>query len=149
MSWSGFLKVVLGVLLAIALLAGGGVVAARIMIARLSEPPPKPMYPNDNPTPPKPAAKPASTTAKADKPDKPDKPAAKPLPSGAYPARVTQSIGLIVRDAPGDGAQVGGVDYNDRVIVLETSPDGAWQRIRIGNDREGWIRAGNVEQITP
>lgn len=146
MRWSNILKLVLGFLFAIALLAGGGVVAARIIIARYNAAPPKPMFPNDTPT----AAKPSSTAASkpADTPKPSTSPKAKPLPSGAYQARVTQSIGLIVRDAPtGDSAQVGGVDYNDRVTVLEANADGTWQKIRFGADKEGWVRTGNVEQL--
>lgn len=50
MRWSIVLKFFLGVLLAIALLAGGGVVMARVMMARLSVMPPKPMFPNDTPS---------------------------------------------------------------------------------------------------
>jgi hypothetical protein len=153
MRWSTVLKFFLGVLLAIVVLAGGGVVAARVMIARLSILPPKPMFPNDTPTKPaaKPAAKPATAKPETDKPetDKPET-GAKPLPAGAFPARVSQSIGLILRDAPSrDGGSVGGVDFNERVTVVETSADGSWQKIRLSNDTEGWVRAGNVEKVTP
>ena len=86
MRWSSVLKFFLGVLLALAILGGAGVVAARVMMARLSVLPPKPTFPNDTPAgkpAPKPAAKPA-----ADKPDatKPDT-ASKPLPPGAFQAR--------------------------------------------------------------
>ncbi|MBE9011697.1 SH3 domain-containing protein [Pseudanabaenaceae cyanobacterium LEGE 13415] len=146
MRWSSVFKFVLGVLFAIALLAVGGVVAARVMMARLAVMPPKPTFPNDTPTKPasKPAAKPAASTSEA----KSDT-AAKPLPPGAFPARVTQSIGLVLRDAPGgDGGSIGGVDFNERVTVLETNADKTWQRIRLSNGQEGWVRAGNVEQIS-
>ena len=146
MRGSKVVKFFLGVLFAIALLAGGAVIAAQVMVARYSTPPPKPMFPNDTATKPvpKPAAKPT-----------PDKPAAaktpaKPLPAGAFPARVTQSIGLVVRDAPGsDGASIGGVDFNERVTVLETDADSTWQKIQLSNGQEGWVRAGNVEKVTP
>ncbi len=148
MRWSSVFKFFLGVLLAVVILAGGGLVAARVMMARLSVLPPKPTFPNDTPAgkpAPKPAAKPT-----ADKPDttKPDT-AAKPLPPGAFPARVTQSIGLVVRDAPGgDGGSIGGVDFNERVTVLDTNADKTWQKIRLSNGQEGWVRAGNVEQVS-
>ncbi|MEP0918886.1 SH3 domain-containing protein [Leptolyngbya sp. DQ-M1] len=146
MRWSSVLKFVLGVFFAIALLATGGLVAARVMMARLSVMPPKPTFPNDTPTKnlaAKPAAKPA--VEKSDKPDT----AAKPLPAGAFPARVTQSIGLVVRDAPGsEGGSIGGVDFNDRVTVLESNADKTWQKIRLNNGQEGWVRAGNVEQMS-
>lgn len=147
MRWSSVLKFVLGVLFAIALLAVGGVVAARVMMVRLAVMPPKPTFPNDTPT--KPAPKPAAKPAAA-KPDATPETAAKPLPPGAFPARVTQSIGLVVRDAPGgEGSSIGGVDFNERVTVLETNADKTWQRIRLSNGQEGWVRAGNVEQVSP
>ncbi|BAS58490.1 hypothetical protein NIES2135_20040 [Leptolyngbya boryana NIES-2135] len=146
MRWSTVLKFFLGVLLAIAILAAGGLVAARVMIARLSVPPSKPMFPNDTPTTKPPAAKPAATAkpaaAKAETP-------AKPLPDGAFPAKVTQSIGLVIRDAPSlDAVSIGGVDFNQQVTVIETSADGSWQKIRLANNTEGWVRAGNVEKVS-
>jgi len=66
-----------------------------------------------------------------------------------YPARITQSQGLNVRQSPGrDAARVGGVDYNQRVVVLEDSPDKEWQRVRIeGSDVEGWIKSGYTERV--
>lgn len=144
--WSSVLKFFLGVFFAIALLAVGGLVAARVMMARLSVMPPKPTFPNDTPTK-KPATKPAAKSA-AETSDKPDT-AAKPLPAGAFPARVTQSIGLVVRDAPGgEGGSIGGVDFNERVTVLESNADKTWQKIRLNNGQEGWVRAGNVEQVS-
>ncbi|NDJ18659.1 SH3 domain-containing protein [Myxacorys almedinensis] len=144
MSWSGLSKLLMGLLLAIAMIAGGGFIAARIMIARLAAPPPKPIYPNDKPI----AATPAPTAAKVEQSEvPPTTPAAtaKPLPSGATEARVTQPIGLILRDSP-DGEQIGGIEYNERVIVLETSQDGSWQKVRLrSSDKEGWVKAGNVQ----
>lgn len=147
MRWSSVLKFFLGVLLAIAILAGGGLVAARVMMARLSVQPPKPVFPNDTPAKPapKPAVKPTAEKPATDKPET----AAKPLPAGAYPAKVTQSIGLILRDAPSqDSNSAGGVDFNERVSVIETSADGTWQKIRLSNNQEGWVRAGNVEKVS-
>lgn len=142
MSWSSVSKVLLGLLVAIGLIAGGGFIAARIVIAKYSALPPKPIYPNDAP-----AAKSARATATKSKTAEPtptDTPA-KPLPPGATEARVTQPIGLILRDSP-NGGQIGGIEYNDRVVVLETSPDGGWQKVRLpSSDREGWVKAGNVE----
>lgn len=146
MRWSGVLKLVLGVFAAIALIAGGAFIASRIVIARFVSAPPKPMFPNDNK--PVPSRSPAAAKTQPAATQSPATPTPKPLPSGAYQARVTQSIGLIVRDSPSrEGAQVGGVDFNERVTVLSTSPDGEWQKIRIGSDREGWVRTGNLEQL--
>ncbi|HEY9604967.1 MAG TPA: SH3 domain-containing protein, partial [Allocoleopsis sp.] len=74
----------------------------------------------------------------------------KPLPPGAYKARVTWSEGLIVRDSPSvEGNRVGGVALNQEVIVLKDSPDGKWQQVRVTaeGEQEGWVRSGNVERI--
>ncbi|MGV0025864.1 SH3 domain-containing protein [Phormidesmis priestleyi] len=143
MSWSGLIKVCVGLFLAIALLAGGSLMAAQYFITKLSAPPPKPIYPNDKPT------APTKTVAKSKSVEKPDElPSAKPLPSGAFAGRVTQPIGLILRDSPGrDSSQIGGIEYNDKLFVLETSADGDWQKVRLQTgDREGWVKAGNVEK---
>jgi Bacterial SH3 domain len=151
MSWSSLIKVFAGLFLAIALLAGGGLMAAQYLITKLSAPPPKPIYPNDKPI--------AKTKPPQTKPVAIEKPidssnsvemAAKPLPANAFEARVTQPIGLILRDAAGlDAGQIGGIEYNEKVVVLETSTDGDWQKVRLQpSDREGWIKAGNIEKIS-
>jgi len=62
--------------------------------------------------------------------------------------RVTYPEGLILRDAPNaEAAQIGGIGYNQEVIVLEETEDQEWQRVRLPSSEEGWIRAGNVERI--
>ncbi len=55
----------------------------------------------------------------------------------------------MLRGAPGiDGEPIGGVDYNEQVVVIEDSADKQWQRIRIeGSDREGWVKAGNLSRV--
>lgn len=147
MNWSSVLKFFVGLFLALGIIAGGGLVAARVMIARFSAPPPKPIYPNDKQLTKTAAVQTTtSTTSNSATSTTSDSTATKPLPAGAFEARVTQSIGLVMRDAP-SGASIGGVDFNERVTVLETSSDGSWQKIRLSNDKEGWIKAGNVEQV--
>jgi hypothetical protein len=158
MSWSSISKFVIGLLLAVSIIAGGGLIVARVFIAKLTAPPSKPIYPNDKPATvgasrnsegTAKSSKAVTTAAKTDKTadsTPPDAPA-KPLPPGATQGRVTQSIGLILRDAP-NGEQIGGVEYNDRVVVLETSQDGGWQKVRLqSSQKEGWVKAGNVEQV--
>lgn len=62
--------------------------------------------------------------------------------------RVTYPEGLILRDAPNtDAAQIGGLGYNQEVVVLEETEDQEWQRVQMASGEEGWIRAGNVEPI--
>lgn len=151
MKWSGLInliKFLLGFALAIALLGLGGVVAARYFVTKLTAPPPRPTFANDKPVKAAVAAKSgASGNTAASQGD-----TASPAPAlepGAYQARVVQPIGLILRDGPGSSSnQIGGIEYDSRVVVLEESPDKVWQRVRIENsDRTGWVKAGNTERV--
>lgn len=150
MKLSGLFKFLLGFILAIALLALGGYAGARYLMARLTAPPPRPVFANDKqPTSTRSAGSQASTkSAQVQSASSP----ASPQPSlepGAYQARVVQPIGLILRDGPSrDSGQIGGIEYNSRVVVVEESSDKEWQRVRLENsDREGWVKAGNTERL--
>lgn len=150
MKVSNLFNFVLGVLLAIALIVGAGALVIRYFVVTLTAPPPKPIFANERTNKParqataKPKPKPASATPT---PTPSPSPA---LPPGAYPAVVTQPIGLILRDGPNsDAAQIGGIENNQRVIVLETSSDQNWQRVRVeGTSTEGWVKAGNTEKAS-
>lgn len=166
---SNIFKYLLGFILAIAILIGGGVATALYFMNRTSIIPPKPIYTNDNPViraqAPKTPAPSATKSPETDK-QKPDtKPTAtptptptptedadsnetKPLPPGAYQARVTWSQGLSLRAEPKTEAQrVGGVGFNQKVIVVEESDDKVWQKIRLeGSNEEGWVKAGNTKK---
>ena len=137
MSLVGVSKFILGVVLAIALLALAGVGVSRYVIAQLATPPAKPIYANES--------SPSGSTPK------PAAAAPSPTPSPAadgVPARVTQPIGLILRKDPAtDALQIGGVDYNQEVTVLEDAPNGAWQRVRLADGLEGWVKGGNTERL--
>lgn len=153
-SLSGVFRVILGIALALALLFLAGAGLTRYLLTRLATPPPRPTFPNDpspsvvaSPTgsPVSPAAatppSPASPVAEAS-----PSPSPSPSPQG-YQARITQPIGLIVRQEPSAGAaQIGGVEYNREVTILEDSPDGGWQKIRLGN-LEGWVKGGNTQRL--
>lgn len=155
MSWLGVSKFLLGFWLAIAILFGTGVGVTRYMLARVAAPPPRPTFAND----PSPSATTASTVASpaveavaSPAASPPPTPAASPTVSPAAPqgrqARVIQPVGLILRQDPGvDAAQIGGVEYNQNITVLEDSQDGEWQRVRLENGTEGWVKAGNTEQL--
>ncbi len=158
MSWFGLVKFVTGILVAIALLFMAGGSAARYVMTRLSELPPKPIFPEENlgaegsgnlpeeveasagseeetpPTPP-PAPEPASEE--------------EPLPEGSFQARIAQPIGMVLREGPSvETTRIGGIDYNERVIVLSESSDGVWQNVRLpGSGVEGWIKSGNTERV--
>ncbi|MBF2066653.1 MAG: SH3 domain-containing protein [Calothrix sp. C42_A2020_038] len=70
------------------------------------------------------------------------------LPPGAYNARVTWSQGLSLRSQPNtDAERVGGVGFNEKVIVIEESQDKVWQKVRIeSTNQEGWVKAGNTKK---
>jgi len=150
MSLSGLFKFLTGFLLAIALLMGAGVVGVRYLITRLSAPPPRPTFANDQPGAARAAvqAPPTSGTAPAPPPATPS-PARSPDAPGAYQARVSVPIGLVLRQNPSrESARLGGLDYDNEVTVLENSADGEWIRVRLKNsDIEGWVKAGNTERL--
>lgn len=151
MSWSGLIKFFTGFTLAIAFLFFAGVNVTRHFITKLTAPPPRPVFPNDSPTPVATAPTPQSPSTTQPRPSA--SPVSVRSPSsdeaGAYEARVTEPIGLIVRQEPSrDAERLAGVEYDESLTVLETTSDGEWQRVRLsGSGVEGWIKAGNVEQI--
>lgn len=162
MTLAGAAKFVLGVSLALAILAGGSAAVALYFMYRVTTHPPKPTFANElNQKPkavpaPKQQAQPEisnpdntnnaeSTTEKANS----DTNSTEPLAPGTYRARVSWEKGLSLRAEPGAGAErIGELEYNQQIVVLEASPDKNWQRVRLSDsDREGWIKAGNIEKI--
>jgi hypothetical protein len=151
-SVSGISKFLLGFALAIALLFAAGVGTMRYILTRVATPPPKPVFANDpSPVAASPAANPApspATAAVSPNPGATPAAAASPSAAGSYAAKVTQPIGLIVRQDPSaDAPQVGGIDYNQQLTVLEDSPDGAWQKVKLESGSEGWVKGGNTERV--
>jgi hypothetical protein len=152
MSWSGLIKFLTGFTLAIALLFLAGVGVTRYLMTKLSTPPPKPIFANDSPAvnPPSSAAQsPVSSPIAVQSSPVPSSPSPSPsLPVGAYIARVNEPIGLVLRDGPSlDAGRIGGLDYNDQLIVLGSSPNGEWENVRLeGSNVEGWVKAGNTER---
>ncbi len=152
---SNILKVIFGVLLAIAILVGSSAALAIYFMNRTSLTPPKPVFSNDKASVKAQAAKtptPGAKTAPKPKPT-PTKPALeeqeKPLPPGAYPATVTWPQGLILRAEPKLNAErLGGIGFNAKVIVLQLSNDKTWQKIRIeSSGKEAWVKAGNTKKV--
>lgn len=140
----------LGFILAIALLFLAGAGLTRYLLARMSVPPPRPSFQND-PSP-SPAASPASPAANSSpSPAAAASPATSPSPSPSpqgYRARVTQPIGLILRQEPNTtSVQIGGIEFNQEVTVLEDSTDGSWQRVRTASNAEGWVKGGNTQRL--
>jgi Bacterial SH3 domain len=150
MSISRAFEVVVGVILALVLLLGGSAAIGFLMMNKLFGTPPRPIFVNDAPLRKKKVNKTAKASPKATaKPTPKATPTPKPaLKAGEYEGKVTWPEGLSLRDGPSyEAGSVGGLDYNTPVVVLEESPDGVWQRIRVtGTDQEGWIKAGNVEK---
>ncbi len=155
---SGLTKFILGFFLAIAILIGGGAAIALYFMNRTGIPPAKPVYSNDSPSVKAQAPKattpgtqaqssPSSTSTPTESPKA--TPSTKPLPSGAYRGRVTWAEGLSLRSQPNQEAErIGGVTFNQKIIVLEESGDKGWQKIRLeGSEQEGWVKAGNTEKV--
>lgn len=155
MKWSSALvKFFLGVIIAIALLVSGSVALALLFINRSSTPPPKPIFANDSAAVKKQAKAsgantPAKTVAATSNTTPSPSLSSSPLASGNYKARVTWEQGLSIRTEPNSAAErIGSVDYNQEIIVLQTSQDEKWQRIRLEDgDLEGWVKAGNTERV--
>ena len=158
MSFSGIFKFIIGFFLGIFLLLTGSVAAAYYFYSRLSTNPPKPIFAEEQKQD-LAAAKPKSSVSAPESPKKAE-PSPSPTPSespeaeeelppGAYKAKVSWSEGLSLRDAPGlEANRIGGVAYNQEIIILKESDDKKWQRVRVvDGDQEGWIKAGNIERI--
>lgn len=155
MRWSSLVKLLLGVILAIAILMGGGVATALYFMFKVTTPPPKPIFANDKPSvksqpsPDSKTAKRAPLSAKQPSatPSSSDS-SSKPLEPGAYKARVTWSEGLSLRAEPNlDAERTGSAAYNQLIVVLGESADKNWQRVRLADgEQEGWIKAGNIKK---
>jgi len=147
--FSNLAKVLTGIVFALALLTIGGLTIARYLVEEFTAPPPKPVFAEEQNPPASPTPQPKPTNGAAIVASPPT-PTPKPSPTPSRPsgkeARVTWSEGLVVRSAP-DGDPSGGVDYNAKVVILETSADGNWQKIWF-DGQEGWVKAGNVEVVT-
>lgn len=158
MSWFGLVKFVIGILVAIALLFVAGGAAARYVMTRLSALPPKPIFPEERMTAEGSGTPPSDVQASAPSPQEaptplpapepPLQPEEEALPEGAFRARIVQPIGMVLRQGPStETTQIGGIDYNELVIVLSESSDG-WQNVRLpGSGVEGWIKSGNIERV--
>jgi hypothetical protein len=145
---------VLGFVLAIALLFLAGAGLTRYMLTRLATSPPRPSFTNDpSPSPAAKASSPVASSPVASPASPVASPSPSPIPSPSpspigYRARVTQLIGLKVRQEPNaDAATVGGVEYNQEITILEDSPDGGWQKIQIAGGTAGWIKSGNTTKV--
>lgn len=159
MSISGFIQFILGFLLGVFMLTGAGAAAAYFFLNRMSEAPPQPVYSEENPSEAE-KKEPASagdshqqtktTSATNPKPEKEEEPTIQErFGEQAYEARVTWPNGLSLRANPSlEASRVGGVYYEDKLVILETSTDGDWQKVYVpASGQQAWVKAGNVEKI--
>ncbi|MGD1804179.1 SH3 domain-containing protein [Dapis sp. BLCC M126] len=141
MNLYGFFKFLVGFILAILLLAGASAAAVLYFAAKLTRMPEKPIFKNEKPVVQKVSTSPQTTnTTKS----------ANELDPGTYRAIVVEPIGLILRDTPSRNSnRIGGISYQEEVIVLEESSDKRWQKVRVddGSDRIGWVSGGNTERL--
>ena len=169
--FSGLLQFILGFFLGIIILVGLTSALGYLMFSRLAATPAKPTFPEENKSKPKvktpdkkapdkSASKPevspspkATTESPTPSPEVSPSPSPSPeakedLPKGAYKAKVTWSGGLSLRSNPSkDSERVSGVDYDQELIILETSADGAWAKVRSPNGgQEGWVKVGNFKK---
>lgn len=144
-SLASLVQFILGFTLALIILTGGSIAAALYFVTKLTALPARPSFTNDQP---------AVTATAAGNPQggatsegSGNAPAA--LPANAYRAKVIWPDGLILRDRPGyEANSIGGLDFNAQVVVLETSSDNEWEKIRIeGSGQDGWIKGGNTERL--
>jgi outer membrane biosynthesis protein TonB len=165
---SGLLQFLVGFIMGVAILVGGATAVAYMFLSGMNSNPPKPVFTEEKKEETKEektAAKPAVTTPAKEEPKAEVKkspeatpaPKASPKPSPpeqkkennseGYKARVTWQSGLSLRAEPtSQSTRLGGLDYNTKVSVVGTSSDGQWQKVRLSNGREGWIKSGNISR---
>ncbi|WP_066380999.1 SH3 domain-containing protein [Anabaena sp. CA = ATCC 33047] len=157
--FSGLLKFILGFLLAIAVLVGSGVAVALYFINRTAIPPARPIFANDSPSVKNsdspnsdvkntPTSTPTTSPTPTASPSPSPSPTSEELPPGAYRGTVTWAEGVRLRgEANQDAQTVGGVGFNEKIIVLEESQDKNWVKIRSeASQQEGWIKVGNIKR---
>lgn len=152
---SNLAKFILGFFIGIFLLMGSTVGIGYFLLSRLSTPPQKPIFAEER-IKVKPNAKNKKVSTAKNVASSTSKPTPTPTTTdaskvepGLYKARVIWNGGLSLRQEPNiDSERVGGVGYNETLVVLEESSDKKWQRVRLENGEQvGWIKSGNVEKV--
>lgn len=169
MSFSGLAQFILGFFLGVFILTGTGAATAYLFLNRFSDAPPEPTYSEDdssessngeNPsasTPDNSPTEATSTSAVESPPPQPEPDPPQPesrtieerFGEQAYEARVTWPSGLSLRDRPSvNTSRVGGVYYQDKLVIIGESSDGDWQKVYVpGSGQKAWVKAGNVEKV--
>ncbi|NJK99118.1 MAG: SH3 domain-containing protein [Spirulinaceae cyanobacterium SM2_1_0] len=148
---SNLLQLIFGVTIGLTILSLGGVAAGYLFFSRLAVTPERPVFTEEvaSSPPVTAAASPAGPAADTAEATEVSAAANEVLEPGAYRMRVTWPDGLSLRAEPElDAEQIGGIAYDEIMIVLESSDDGSWDRVRLpGSDEQGWVKAGNAERI--
>ncbi|HEY9695026.1 MAG TPA: SH3 domain-containing protein [Oculatellaceae cyanobacterium] len=152
-------KFVVGFLAGVVLLLFGSAAAGLFLFSTLSATPPKPVFPEEKQQKKVTNTNTKSSTVAATNSRLVSTTVASPSPSpsasqepqlepGAYKARVKWQSGLSMRsEANFESNKVGGVAYNQEVVVLQDSDDKQWQKVRVvETNEEGWVKAGNLER---
>lgn len=149
MSLSGVLKFILGFFLAIVILAGGSVAAALYFVTKLTALPERPTFANDTPAVETTEGAGSGGSQQSQAASTASKPQTRELEPGAYLARVTWPDGLILRDRPSyDANSIGGIEFNRTIVVVESTDDKEWEKIRVeGGNQVGWVKGGNTEPM--
>lgn len=153
MNPSSLFQFIIGFFLGVILFGAGIAGGAYFFLTNVSGNSSKPTFAEEKPIAEK---KPEPKTSTKENPQpkveakKPEtKPETEDLPAGAYQGKVTWSTGLSLRSDPStDAERVGGVDYNADLIILSTSNDNQWQKVRVpSSGQEGWVKSGNVQKV--
>jgi hypothetical protein len=159
MSLSGLAKFVVGFVAGIVLILFGSALAGLYLFSTLSGSPPKPVFTEErqqkkltnintksstvaatnsklvSSTP----ASPSQSSSVSQQPQ---------LEPGGYKARVKRQSGLSMRsEANFESNKVGGIAYNQEVVVIQDSDDKQWQKVQVvETNQEGWVKTGNLER---
>lgn len=161
MTFSGVVQFLLGAVLGVTILGMSGLAAGSYFFNQLSKNPDRPVFPEEKPSTFEDGTKiegqdeqqtQALESAQSENQPEPEpspKEDIEPLEPGAYRARVTWPDGLSLRDEPSlDANRLDSILYDQEMIVLRSTDDGVWDRIRLpGTNKEGWVKAGNAERI--
>jgi Bacterial SH3 domain len=153
--FSATLQFILGFLLGISAIAGISGAVIFVYYAKMSTLPKKPVFPAVTVPPAAPSdsaetdIEPLESTTSDETSSVETEPedSEAELPPNAYRAVVTWPDGLSLRAEPDtDAERIGGIESEASIIILEDSADGKWQRVRLENEQEGWIKGGNTEK---
>ncbi|MBP0017576.1 MAG: SH3 domain-containing protein [Cyanobacteria bacterium SBLK] len=147
MNLSSIAQFLLGVILGISILGVSGAAAGYYFFSKMAVTPSKPVFPEERP---QSSEAPATSEAGGQEEEATiPKPTPAELPSGAYRVRVNWPDGLSLRDKPSlDANRLEVIPYEAEMIVLRTTDDGKWDRVRLpGSSNEGWVKAGNSDRI--